>query len=1111
MAFGLGATIFASANRVVDKTNAASYAPGYTPSATYAFGDGATYYNDISSTATGDSLLSALRSLNSTRRKKTLGYKSGGTSASSSSFVYTDYASVAGADSNGAPYGTSISSFYTYATTTSWNKEHVWPNSHGAGENGSLNSPYIDADVHMARPTVSSENSKRGNSYFVENMNSQSAGWDPKAAGYSEASRGEAARIMMYCVVADSRLSFSDSTSSSTPDAKCGQISTILKWNLQYAVTDREKNRNEGAEYLQGNRNPFIDHPEYGCKIWGNFNSTTQQICAGQSSTTGSVSISSSSKNMIVGGTTTISATSSNASTITWTTSNSSVVSISNDSSNSGSNITLTANAAGEATITAKATIDSTLYTATCTVTVTASGSNTGGYQRIDSISDLSAGDVVLFGCASNNVVAGELSGSYLTSTSATYSGNVITDKGDGVEFTVGGSSGAWTFTTGSNQLKTSANKNVNYSNGTGTWNVTISNGTATIASTTSSYGSLQYNASSPRFTTYTSSQTSIQLYKKVGTTPTPTASITLDKASATINVNGSTTLTATTANGSGDVTWSTNNSNVQLNKTTGSTVTVTGKTAGTSTITATYSGKTAQCTITVNALTPTISLNKTTDSIAVNGTTTLTATTANGSGNVTWSVDNSKVELNTTTGNSVTITGKSAGTSVVTATYSGKTATCTITVTDPSQQNGSEVLDFTAQNYSDQTVVTQLNGTNCSVTLDKGTNTNAPKYFTSNSAVRLYGSNTFTVSSSSKTITKIVITFVSGEGTNEITTDVGSFETDTWEGSSNSVTFTIGGTSGHRRISKITVTYIDGGSEVPTTTYELVTNGLQAGDEVIVAAMSSLSDTTTYVLTNTYASSTPWYLKSATGSVSNNKISYTASMTLWTVGGSSTNGFTFTPDGGENYLRGYNEGTHYSVACLDSTYGSHPNNWSMSFTSGKGYTMNVTESSTSIYLEFSGTSYNTFKGYSSAPTDWYFSFFRKVTVETNPAKEYAQNFLAAFTCDATGTNAPTFTTTWAQLKTAFQTLATPHQNTLTNATANESGTDIEKAVARYDYVVAKYSYEDFMNRNPGNGSNRMSVFKGTSTNNILLILGSISLLGGLTYLAYFLKKRKED
>ena len=41
------------------------------------------------------------------------------------------------------------------------------------------------------------------------------------------------------------------------------------------------------------------------------------------------------------------------------------------------------------------------------------------------------------------------------------------------------------------------------------------------------------------------------------------------------------------------------------------------------------------------------------------------------------------------------------------------------------------------------------------------------------------------------------------------------------------------------------------------------------------------------------------------------------------------------------------------------------------------------------------------------------------------------------------------------------------------------------------------------------NASN--AVFNGNSTNNILLILGSISLLGGLTYLAYFLKKRKED
>ena len=166
--------------------------------------------------------------------------------------------------------------------------------------------------------------------------------------------------------------------------------------------------------------------------------------------------------------------------------------------------------------------------------------------------------------------------------------------------------------------------------------------------------------------------------------------------------------------------------------------------------------------------------------------------------------------------------------------------------------------------------------------------------------------------------------------------------------------------------------------------------------------------------------------------------------------------------------------------------------------------------SSANVYLEYYNSS---FCGYKNAPVSGSIFLFKEVTTTTNPALEYAQNFLSAFTCDATGTNAPTFASgkSWASLKTAFQALTTPHQNALKNATANESGTDIEKAVARYDYVVAKYGYENFMNRTITNSANKMNVFNGNSTNNILLILGSISLLGGLTYLAYFLKKRKED
>ena len=173
---------------------------------------------------------------------------------------------------------------------------------------------------------------------------------------------------------------------------------------------------------------------------------------------------------------------------------------------------------------------------------------------------------------------------------------------------------------------------------------------------------------------------------------------------------------------------------------------------------------------------------------------------------------------------------------------------------------------------------------------------------------------------------------------------------------------------------------------------------------------------------------------------------------------------------------------------------------------------MYTTYSSTNIYLEYYSTK-GSFSAFSASATDYVLNFYKETSVSTNPALEYAQNFLAAFTCDATGTNAPTFASgkSWTTLKTAFNSLTTPHQNTLKNATANESGTDIEKAVARYDYVVAKYGYENFMNRTISNQANKMNPFNSSSTNNLFMVLGSISLLGGLTYLAYFLKKRKED
>ncbi len=108
---------------------------------------------------------------------------------------------------------------------------------------------------------------------------------------------------------------------------------------------------------------------------------------------------------------------------------------------------------------------------------------------------------------------------------------------------------------------------------------------------------------------------------------------------------------------------------------------------------------------------------------------------------------------------------------------------------------------------YSNGQEVKTVTGTNATVTFDKGTNTNTPKYYTTGTAVRVYGGGYFTVSSTKK-MSKIELTFGSGDGSNTITTDVVTYTNGTWEGSANSVTFTVGGTTGHRRIMGIKVTF---------------------------------------------------------------------------------------------------------------------------------------------------------------------------------------------------------------------------------------------------------------------------------------------------------------
>lgn len=146
------------------------------------------------------------------------------------------------------------------ATTGQCNREHTWPNSRGSGKSGP------GADPFIIRPTLTSENSDRGNLFYG---NTKSNEWDPASCGF-EAARGESARVILYAATMYYKdgLALSNNPGDATSLKTMGTLSTLLAWNTAYAPTPIEIQINE---YLSNNgygRNPFVDHPEYANYIW---------------------------------------------------------------------------------------------------------------------------------------------------------------------------------------------------------------------------------------------------------------------------------------------------------------------------------------------------------------------------------------------------------------------------------------------------------------------------------------------------------------------------------------------------------------------------------------------------------------------------------------------------------------------------------------------------------------------------------------------------------------------------------------------------------------------------------------------------------------------------
>ncbi len=311
------------------------------------------YYSSVNLESTNSSLLNALHTLNSSKRRKMVGYSNMGT-------YYPQTDGDPNNSRNLIAFYSGTSATFSGSFSGNINREHVWPNSRGGSS--------VEGDIHMPRPTLKAENGSRGNSFYVEGKNSSTAGWDPAMETFGlEKYRGISARIIFYCAIADTSLTLIDKTTDSSSNKTMGKLSDLLKWNLEYEIDSTETQRNDAAQDIQGNRNPFIDDRSLACKIWGNTNTTTQAVCSSytEEATPTSLTLKAGSASIGEGGTTELEVSAlplGSSNSVKFTSSNESVATVSSKG-------VVKAISAGDTVITATSTLDETVK-ATITIHV---------------------------------------------------------------------------------------------------------------------------------------------------------------------------------------------------------------------------------------------------------------------------------------------------------------------------------------------------------------------------------------------------------------------------------------------------------------------------------------------------------------------------------------------------------------------------------------------------------------------------------------------------------------------------------------------------------------------------------------------------------------------
>lgn len=233
------------------------------------------YYSSVSGKSGSDLLLGLHNLMDSTH-----------TSWTSYKGLYSGYSAI---KENKCFYaGTSLSG--------EGNREHVWPQSiSGSSSTQLYGEDHGGSDFHHVRHADSTNNSRRGNSMFGPvygnggyfTMPYTSGGTNKYTSNVFEPAdniKGDCARIIMYMYMHYSNATTANNLTGWADRSYYGEMHVnwvmgtqtvndsfklLRLWNALDPVSEEEKARNEQGYKMQGNRNPFIDHPSYADAIWG--------------------------------------------------------------------------------------------------------------------------------------------------------------------------------------------------------------------------------------------------------------------------------------------------------------------------------------------------------------------------------------------------------------------------------------------------------------------------------------------------------------------------------------------------------------------------------------------------------------------------------------------------------------------------------------------------------------------------------------------------------------------------------------------------------------------------------------------------------------------------